>query len=150
MESPKRQLRTLTLDQITTRVKERFGPGKDREFFREVERRQWFPGSQVRPKAWIVDDGQSRVTNAADKDGGEEFQQKYKIILDLRDNWEREQPFIDWTDRVQEIVLHLLNWLPTTGVIDHKYEDDEPFDAILASGAVQSIWIISFVVHRFE
>lgn len=145
------EIRTSILDQTRARVEAHFGitGGTIEKLFRQVWRRPWTPGNTVRPAATISDGGQRKE---ADSDTTcRDLVLRPVITIDLAENWERQAPLDDWTDRVQKIIKDLVNWCPPgCGVQRFEYADDDPFDVLMQKVKSESIWVIQFEVTYQE
>ena len=145
------EIRTLILDQTRARVEAHFGAagGTIEKLFRHVWRRPWMPGNTIRPAATIADGGQ-RKENDSDNTC-RDLIVRPNIIIDLSENWERQAPLDDWSDRVQKIIKDLVNWCPPgCGVERFEYIDDDPFDVYVQNAKSESIWTINFEVKYQE
>lgn len=144
-------IRTLILDETRKRIDDHFNAtgGSVERLFRNTWRRPWMPGNIVRPSCTVVDDGQRKED---DSDVTcRDLIVKIRLVIDLAENWERQQPFVDWSDRVQKIIKDLVNWMPPgCGVERFEYISDDPIDVLLAAGKSESIWIIEFEVKYQE
>lgn len=141
--------RTRIVQAIANRMEERFGPdGQVGNYFRKVRRGQWRPGSATRPMCTIVDDG--KRTEIQEDTAGSDLALDIKLILDLNENWDREEAFEDWSDRVEQIVTALANWLPINAVRTIRYVGDDPFEVVFQGGKSEQIWIVEFEVNYFD
>jgi hypothetical protein len=145
------EIRTSILDLTRTRVDDGFNStgGSEARLFRNTWRRPWLPGNIIRPACTIVDDGQRKE---GDSDTTcRDLIVKPKLVIDLAENWERQEPLQDWSDSVQKIIKHLVNWMPPgCGVERYEYIDDDPLDVLLQAGTSESIWVIRFEVKYQE
>jgi len=145
------EIRTSILDQIRVRIEAHFGvtAGTILKLFRNTWRRPWMPGNTVRPSCTVVDDGQRKE---ADSDNTcRDLTVKIRLVIDLAENWERQQSIEDWTDIVQKIIKDLVNWFPPgCGVERLEYISDDPFDVLLQGAKAESVWIIEFEVKYQE
>jgi hypothetical protein len=145
------QIRTSILDQTRTRIEGHFGVtgGTIERLFRHVWRRPWRPGNTIRPAITVSDDGQRKE---ADSDNTcRDLIVRPQLTIDLAENWDRQQPFEDWSDRVQKIIKDLVNWCPPgCGVERYEYISDDPFDVTLQGAKSESVWIVDFEVKYQE
>ena len=140
--------RSDILSGIRDRVEDRFDVtnGSDLKLFRSVWRRAWRPGNKVRPACTVVDRGQ-RNAGRDDPDASKDVLLSYHLMIDLKEQWDRQTPYEDWSDNVQGIIEALQNWLPVgCGVVTHDYVDDDPWEVELAHGAREEVWLIAMEV----
>lgn len=135
--------RTKILTDVAVRLNDKFNlaTGSDIQLFRSVRRGAWRPGNAIRPALTVVDDGQA-IESPNDEEG-RMLTLRYKIVIDLAENWDRQTPMEDWSDRVETIWVCLQNWMVVgTGMLRHDYISDDPFDVIVAQGKSETIWVI--------
>lgn len=144
-------IRTLILDQTRDRMEAHWGAtgGTKEKLFRNVWRRPWLPGNTIRPACTVVDDGQRKES---DSDMTyRDLLLRLKLVIDLAENWERQAPLQDWSDRIQNIIIDLVNWMPPgCGAERFEYVDDDPFDVLLQATKSESIWVVMFEVKYQE
>lgn len=156
MPDPIKEFRPKILEAVTKRIRDLFGPDAPRNLFRKVRRGAWRPGGISRPSCTVVDDGSSVVRQIRDmdqapSDGSHDIELKVMLVLELEENWDREETFNDWTNNVSEIIRSIANWRPTgCGVLEVKYRDDDPFTVEYSDGASRELWIINFNILYFE
>lgn len=138
-------LRVKILKATRERLNLLFGPKAERSYFREVNRGPWDPAGSSINRLTVIDDGQS--TKYA-TDHLRDNTLKVQLLIDLHDNWLAEGGFETWSNRVEEIIACLQNWMtPGCAIIRYDYISDDPFTAILTSGASRQIWTIDFSVQ---
>ena len=139
------QQRTTILDAAKTALDGWYGPsGSEDRIFRKVWRRAWRPNNSVRPAATIVDNGQKRVENEDDAES-EIFAVAWVIVIDLAENWDRQDPYTEWSDYIADIIKKFHNWCGAgCGEFNTTYVSDDPFDVLLVDGASKEIWTIEF------
>ena len=148
--------RGTILKSIKARAIDLFGPqGEVEKIFRGVSRSAWQPGANTaRPWATVVDDGQKVGEQYVDgsetqRDGSEDRTLNVKIVIDLEDNWGREETYETWTQRIEAICAAITNKLiPGVGCLRVRYISDEPFTVIFGDQS-QEIWILEFEVDYF-
>jgi len=143
MSSP----RTNILKAVRLRIANNYGPRTAHNWFRGVWRKPWQPGNKQRAACWVIDDGQRKAMSSGDAETEKQYVLSYKLIIDLKENWDRQKPFEDWTDHIQTMVVNLQNWLPPYCLIRNDYIADDPFDVVLSSGAVESVWMVEMEVE---
>lgn len=144
-------IRTLILDQTRERIEAHYGAtdGTKEKLFRQVWRRPWLPGNTIRPACTVVDDGQRKedFSDVLYRD----LMLRINLVIDLAENWERQAAMQDWSDRIQDIIVDLVNWMPPgCGVERFEYVDDDPLDVLLQNAKAESVWIVRFEVKYQE
>lgn len=141
--------RALILDGAKSRINTAYGPaGISAHWFRNVWRRPWAPGNQVRPALTVVDGGQQQLSDPQNEDT-KEYELTFQTVLDLEADWSREKSEQDWSDRVEALKVLIQNWLPAYGVLEMNYRNDEPVEVVLQAGKVEAIWVIEFTARYF-
>ncbi|MCE5257008.1 MAG: hypothetical protein LLF89_09210 [Spirochaetaceae bacterium] len=122
--------------------------GSDGQWFRQIKVGPWTPGNKVRPAATVVDFGGSKDDkNDSDTTKGRTL--KLHVVLDLVDQFDRENKAADWSDRVEQIALAIQNYRAGAGVTRMDYVNDDPFEVLLVGGASEQIWVIEFEADYF-
>lgn len=140
--------RKRLLEATRERIEKLFGSqGATKPLFREVWRRAWQPGNAIREACTVVDMGQRRAD--PEDNTSTNLILGVKLVLDLADEWRREDAYAAWTDNVSEIIAAMENWRPYPFVLFYTYQKDEPFTVILGDNR-EEIWEIEFEVECFE
>ena len=150
--------RTKILDAWVDRLEKLYGPtGSTEKIFRFIRRGAWRPGNPIRPGLTIIDDGQEITFNELDDEKNDDGQTgssdatlKIKIVLDLAENWDREQPNRDWSNIVQDVARRFGNWCPAGfGIMNTRYMGDDFFDFLAGEGKSEQLWMLEFEVDYF-
>lgn len=143
------EFRTMALNGLVTRLNTYFGPsGKIGNFFREVERGYVRPPN-VYPKCVITDNGQK--SDDPDDNESDSRVLSIRLLFYLAENWDRVDAKNDWSDRVEQVIHNIENWLPAgSGSLRMKYQDDDPFDVVFTSGKSAAAWVIDFEYKYFR
>lgn len=141
--------RTLILSGVKTVINALYGSAIATPILRTVARGPYKPGSYAATPAAIICDGGQRAKSQADSDMIAVL--SVQVILDLEANWDRATALDDWSDRVDAIIRAVLA-SPLTGcdIEQIDYVSDEPWEALLASGASRAVWIIDFDVSYYR
>ena len=145
------ECRTKILDAVAARVEARYGAetGTIGQWFRKVVRGPWQPGNKMRPACTVTDFGQRRGEKV-NSDVTKSRILAFHLVLDLQENWDREEKNQDWSDRVQKIIAGIQNHKAAGGMKRLDYVQDDPFEVVLTNGASEQIWIVEFEAEYFE
>lgn len=141
--------RTRILEAFKTRLNTLFNSktGTEQKLFRAVWRRQLVPaGETMFPAVTVVDDGQRRGDETDQEEVGETRVLGVRIVLHLADKWESEAATRDWSDNV-DLVDRKLRGRPGLGILDIRYQNDDPFDVVFMSGAQEAVWVLDYEVE---
>lgn len=141
--------RTRIVQGLAKHLSELYGPGGSRQAVlrKKVRHGGWAPGRKPRPQLTVVDDGQQRA-GFSDAEQCKEMLLDVRLVLDLEDNWDREETYKQWTDFVADLIEQVSNvMVPGTGMTRAHYRDDDPIDVVLQSGDSEQIWTIGFDVR---
>lgn len=137
--------RTRILQAVATALNDEFGPNAQEALFRKTVRRgAWRPGETVVPACTVVDNGCRR--EVGEDDGTIDLVLSVMVYIDVAENWDREEAFEDWSDRVESIAKKLHNLqVIKTGLV--RYVDDDPWEVLLTNGKSQALWSVQFEVE---
>lgn len=152
------EIRTEILKAIAARIETLWGPaGTVSKKLRAVKNGRWQPKAQPAPCATVTDDGQRASETWRGDDGadsraaGSATQQMTLavcVLLELPAQWDRDDGGAGWTDFIERLRADLTNWRDASlGVIECRYSDDSPWQAVLQSGGSLDVWTINFDVE---
>ena len=72
---------------------------------------------------------------------------RYTLRIDLTLDWDSESAADEWSNRVQDLWIDLVNYLPGNGTSVHEYRGDEPLDVVIGKGVVSSVWDINMEIR---
>lgn len=129
-----------------------YGPAAENannRILRSVRRGQWLMDGAGLPKCTVVDGGQARDATR-DRAEGAFFELTVLAILDLDENWSREEAPDRWSDLIQTVVglAHVLsgNGIETVNVVD-----DRPFQMPGSSGGNSTQhWVVEWRVMYWD
>jgi hypothetical protein len=116
--------------------------------FRKVERRQWMPGCDARPSAFVNDDG-VRKSDGAQSERTKEKTLGFQVVINLAADFGTERQVTDWTDIVEGLCVRLQNYNPKCGVKRLDVTMDTPVKVELMTGDSEHIWVIECEADYF-
>lgn len=146
------ELRTTILQALADRINAKWGPsGTVSRTFRLVRCGRWMPAQGSNPAATVTDDGQRMAELYRGRSGGAADLQailNVAVVLELPAQWDRNEGTATWTDFVQNLIGDLTCWTANElGLIECRYADDAPWQAVLQSGQTVDVWIVHFEVE---
>jgi len=148
-------IRVQILDALTAKLRRDLGVGKSGRLLREIRRAPWQPDALAAPSITVSDAGSRRVE---ENDGENQDTILRKnltavIVLDLPAQWDRDggaDAYAGIVEDIESIVVTFAAYPPARalGVIAGRVVQDEPVQAILASGESRQIWTIDIEIEH--
>ena len=144
LETDPQTQRTLILDWYHNLLETRYGSQSGNAWFRKTRHGVWLPNENVKPSMVVMDTGQRKARDGDDAETSKELLLSWDIVLNLKDVFGKDKVFVEWVDRVQQIIVYIQNKCAPQLLVSNDYQDDEPIQTVLADGAVVEAWRIGF------